>query len=119
VSLGQTISPSEQGNHAFIPGAVERRGIATRFEPGKSGNPGGRPRTAKFRKLALKHLNIVVAEGTKQADCVMDAIVQKAIGEGDVPAASFLRDVVDGKPGSNDANAGPTHVSIEIVMVGQ
>ena len=88
------------------------------FKPGQSGNPGGRPK-GLFSRSARRQLRQEVSVGVKQVDCVVDSLIQKAVNEADVPAATFLRDSCDGKPGpANDAGNGNTHLTIEIVMVG-
>lgn len=89
------------------------------FAPGKSGNPGGRPRSAKFRRIALRHLELAVAGDTTQADCVVDAIIQKAINEGDVAAFTALRDTVDGKPQADSGAGGQISIAIQVVNVGE
>jgi hypothetical protein len=88
------------------------------FKPGQSGNPNGRPK-GLFSRAALRQLRQQVADGTKQVDCVVDSLIQKAINGADVPAATFLRDCTDGKPGPAEGNNGPSNVEIRIVLVGQ
>jgi len=99
---GLATTPSEMGIPAFIPGAVERRGIATRFRPGSTPNPGGRPKSAKFRREFVKQLRMEVAEGTTRLACIADGMIDKAMQ--DVAAATFIRDTVDGKPSVNDGD---------------
>lgn len=96
----------------------QRRDIATRFQPGNPGNPGGRPRSAKIRRHLLRQLNQEVAAGVDRLDCALDSIIEKTIREVDVSAATFIRDTVDGKPSANDRDSGPTNIMIEIAMVG-
>lgn len=71
-----------------------------------------------FRRRAIKHLKLAIADGVDQLDAVIDAQVQTA-AQGDTAAFNAIRDTVDGKPGNSDTGAGPTHISIEVVMVGQ
>lgn len=95
MSLELVHPASEQTNAApHVP--VQTRKIPhSAFKPGISGNPGGRPRSAYFRKKALKQLRQEIAAGVDRGDTVLDAIVSKA-ADGDMIAAEFLRDTVDG-----------------------
>src|SRR5260370_15746243 len=80
---------------------VQRRSNeATRFRPGQSGNPSGRPRVAFLRRRTLKHLRTAIAEGVDQLDAVVDSTIQTAIAGGTPGVAAFtaLRDTVDGRP---------------------
>lgn len=66
------------------------------FEPGKSGNPGGKPKSKPF-KDAL-NLAILRTEGDKtKLARIAEALVDKAAG-GDVPAIREVADRLDGKP---------------------
>jgi len=88
---------SEQALTAIPAPVVKRSNEETRFRPGTSGNPGGRPRRAKVARLLLRQLNAQLAEGTTRGDIVADAVVSKAEA-GDLAAATFIRDTVDGTP---------------------
>ncbi len=79
--------------------------VATRFKPGTSGNPGGRPK-GLFNRYTRKHLLREVADGVRTIDEVIAAQVDRAITERDTQAAAFLRDNVDGKPSSQDDGGG-------------
>ena len=97
--------------------SVERRSNeATRFRPGQSGNPHGRPRTAKFRRELVKQLRETVAgtDVTRLAQ-VCHGMIEKA--SSDVPAAVFVRDTVDGKPGASETGA-IAQISIAIENIG-
>ena len=66
------------------------------FEPGKSGNPDGRP---KKEKSFAAMLNIAIKEAHGDGNklrAVADALVVKAIA-GDVPAIKEIADRLDGK----------------------
>lgn len=86
-------------------------GKATQFQPGQSGNPGGRPR----RKPFLEELEKQLAQNPK----ILPLIVKKAIDlakDGELKAITELRDVLDGKPAiviSGD-NADPIQVEISV-----
>lgn len=67
------------------------------FEEGQSGNPAGRPKSAKLFKDALT-LAVKRTEGDKtKLARIAEALVETAIG-GDVQAANSIRDTLDGKP---------------------
>ena len=66
------------------------------FTKGKSGNPGGRGTEKPFRDA----LRIEIAEAgsdPKRLREIARAMIDKAIS-GDVPAANFIADRLDGKP---------------------
>lgn len=66
------------------------------FEPGQSGNPGGRPKTAKeFRDALMVALKRTDGDKVKLAQ-VAEALVEEAI-KGNVPAAKEIADRIDGK----------------------
>jgi len=77
------------------------------FEPGVSGNPGGK--NGKQFKAALQ-IAISRADGDKtKLARIAEALVEKAI-TGDVPACNAIADRLDGKPtqpisGDDDAPA--------------
>lgn len=67
------------------------------FEEGQSGNPAGRPKSAKLFKDALT-VAIKRTEGDKtELAAIAEALVKKA-KEGDVPAIREIGDRLDGKP---------------------
>jgi hypothetical protein len=89
------------------------------FEPGESGNPTGRPKTAKQFKDAL---NIAVkrTEGDKvMLAQIAEALVDKAKA-GDVAAIREVADRLDGKATQligGDEDAAPIFHRIERVIV--
>jgi Family of unknown function (DUF5681) len=88
------------------------------FQPGTSGNPGGRPKTSLFRKRSLKRLRFPITADCDQLDAVIDGQIARAIEQQDTQAATFLRDIVDGKPSSNDSNGGVAQIYIAIENIG-
>ena len=65
-------------------------GESTRFKPGQSGNPGGRPKGISMSKVLTDELSV------EEARKVIRAVVRRA-KKGDVKAASLLFDRTDGK----------------------
>lgn len=68
------------------------------FKPGQSGNPKGRPKSAKLIKDTLK---LVLFEpdkktGKRKIDLVAEAVVDCA-KQGDMRAIKFIADRLDGK----------------------
>ena len=76
------------------------RGEAFRFKPGQSGNPGGRPRTAKLSEASRAKLASVIPgdpEGRTYAEGIADKLALLAI-KGDIRAAQELADRAEGRP---------------------
>src|SRR5215471_8301134 len=74
------------------------RGEAFRFKPGQSGNPGGRPRTAKLSEASRVKLASVIPgdpEGRTYAEGIADKLARLAI-KGDIRAAQELADRAEG-----------------------
>lgn len=66
------------------------------FQPGQSGNPGGRPKQAKqFRDALLRQLDKAGDDG-KKLDSVARRLVENAIG-GETAAIREIADRIDGK----------------------
>ena len=95
--------PVEPSNKDLATSRLEARREARRaqqegkFRRTPLGYPpsGGVPQGRTFRKGALKQLRMEVCPGIHRLDLVADAIVTKA-EQGDMRAAEFLRDTVDG-----------------------
>jgi hypothetical protein len=67
------------------------------FEPGVSGNPGGKPKSTKqFKDALLLAVNRADGDKVKLAQ-IAEALVEKAIA-GDVQAINAVADRLDGKP---------------------
>jgi hypothetical protein len=71
-----------------------------KFQPGQSGNPGGRRKgsrnlTARLREIVEREAK----DGKDYGDLVMEALV-KAAKKGDVKAIAIMLDRIDGKLGS-------------------
>ena len=72
---------------------------ATRWKPGQSGNPGGRPRTAAFSQACREKLSQLVPDdpaGRTYAQVIAEALAQRAL-KGDIRAAQELADRAEGK----------------------
>ena len=86
------------------------RGEAHRFKPGQSGNPGGRPRTAKLSEACRAKLASPIPgdpEGRSFADVIADKFALQAL-KGDIRAAQELADRAEGRPSQM---APPTELS--------
>jgi hypothetical protein len=71
----------------------------TRFKPGRSGNPGGRPKTAPYSQACLEWLCAPVPgdrKGRSNAEAAVAALGEKAL-KGDLRAAAELADRAEGK----------------------
>lgn len=78
----------------------------TRFKPGSSGNPGGRPKGTSISaalRLKLDELSSVEVEenGSKRRltwrEAIVKALVERAALKGDTMAAHFVAERADGK----------------------
>jgi len=75
------------------------RSEPTRWKPGQSGNPGGRPKSAPLSQAARELLNSPVpndSEGRTYAQLVVWKLAKQAL-RGDVAAARELGDRAEGK----------------------
>jgi len=76
------------------------RGQVFRFKPGQSGNPGGRPRTAKLSEACRAKLASLMPgdpESRSYAEAIADKLAQQAL-KGDIRAAQELADRAEGRP---------------------
>jgi len=81
------------------------------FRPGKSGNPGGRPR----KPLAERLLNQLLANDEAEAAKVIKALLTQA-KKGDVSAIKEAFDRTEGKVADKMENSGPDGGPIEITV---
>src|SRR5215467_4565795 len=92
--------PTSPENRRKTAEANLARGDAFRFKPGQSGNPGGRPRTAKLSEASRAKLASVIPgdpEGRTYAEGIADKLALLAI-KGDIRAAQELADRAEGRP---------------------
>lgn len=83
------------------------------FQPGQTGNAAGRPRTKLFRKALLALLADTEDEANPSERLRKIAVkLLDAAEKGDVRAAEFLRDTVDGKPRPDEEPAEPLVVIV-------
>jgi hypothetical protein len=96
-----------------------------RLKPGFTANPEGRPKTAVFKRAAMRYLE----EHPEVMARIVERMFSKAQGHhenrfgeeiGDLDAAAFLRDTIDGKPKqavevSGDGEGGPVLVQFQVV----
>ena len=87
------------------------------FTKGKSGNPGGRPKTLIWRN-AIHHAVKRVSGGgdTRQLDLLADSLVAAALG-GDISALREIGDRLDGKPTQAVAVEGDTPLFAPHIIV--
>jgi hypothetical protein len=103
VSRGPSPTPENRGKTGAkkLNGGIDPSvGEATRFKPGESGNPGGRPRIAKLSEACRAKLGALVpddAEGRTYAEAIAEKLVQLAL-KGDIRAAQELADRAEGRP---------------------
>jgi hypothetical protein len=79
--------------------AIAEAGKATRFQPGQSGNPSGRPKdlvTRELRELMLRQCSLDKKKRS-WGEVIAEAIGKKA-RNGDVRAFEAIADRTDGKP---------------------
>jgi len=72
---------------------------ATRFKQGRSGNPGGRPRTAPLSQACREVLAQPVPDDSKgrtYAEAIAQALAEKALA-GDIRAAQEIADRAEGR----------------------
>ena len=88
----------------------------TPFVRGKSGNPGGRPKTSILRRNLIKQLRSEVSNGIDNLNCVTAGLIDTAIagGSSGVAAYSAIRDTVDGRPSSSGDNGDSQTMAIQI-----
>jgi hypothetical protein len=80
-------------------GKTIQGGEATRFKPGQSGNPGGRPKTAPLSQACRELLARPVPDDVKgrtYAEAIAESLAEKAL-EGDIRAAQELGDRAEGR----------------------
>jgi Family of unknown function (DUF5681) len=89
-------------------------GIATRFKPGQSGNPTGRPKNyALSEVLAALGEEIEAKSGKTIAQLGCEALLQKVL-RGDVQAFREFADRIEGKPRQKVELSGPEGGAIPI-----
>ena len=98
--LARTESKSPPENRRKTAEANLAHGAAHRFKPCQSGNPGGRPRTAKRSEACRAKLASPIPgdpESRSYAEAIADKLALKAL-KGDIRAAQELADRAEGRP---------------------
>ena len=106
----RTESKSPPENRRKTAEANLARGQTFRFKPGQSGNPGGRPRTAKLSEACRAKLASPIPgdpESRSYAEAIADKLALLAL-RGDIRAAQELADRAEGRPSQM---APPTELS--------
>jgi len=96
----RTESKSPPENRRKTAEANLARGQTFRFKPGQSGNPGGRPRTAKLSEACRAKLASPIPgdpESRSYAEAIADKLALLAL-RGDIRAAQELADRAEGRP---------------------
>jgi len=105
-------------NRRQTAGANLARGEAHRWKPGQSGNPGGRPRTAKLSEACRAKLASTIpgdSTGRTYAKAIADELARRAL-KGDIRAAEELANRAEGRPGqSNPATEADKGVKVIIL----
>lgn len=93
------------------------------YKPGQSGNPAGRPPGIRDRRSLkpwlLKTLDATDPNGTTLWEMVAQALVVGA-AKGDVRAAEFVRDTIEGKPGpaaGEDPRGGRPPITLKVLNI--
>jgi hypothetical protein len=122
VSRGPSPTPENRGKTGAkkLNGGIDPSvGEATRFKPGESGNPGGRPRIAKLSEACRAKLGALVpddAEGRTYAEAIAEKLVQLAL-KGDLRAAQELADRGEGRPSQMAPPAEQHGVKVVVIDV--
>ena len=96
-------------------------GVATRFQPGQSGNPGGKPRRTPYADADRIVAGLPVATFHRSPDdtvaiATAKAIARKAV-EGNIPAAVEAANRTEGKPREMEKQSlQPREVQIHVVF---
>ena len=107
--------PEEQGGNRVGPGNPPK---STRFRPGKSGNPGGRPKGRSITAVVRELLDEALAgdKDTRPAvERVVDALLRRAAA-GDLDALAVLLDRTEGVLGKAAEDRATAHASVCIYL---
>jgi Family of unknown function (DUF5681) len=112
--VARTLGSERQGPMSTSPPENRRKtgkqvpgSEATRFQPGRSGNPGGRPKTARLSQACRELLAAPVPrdpKGLTYAEAIAQMLAKKAL-DGDIRAAQEIADRAEGKPEPSDKGA--------------
>jgi hypothetical protein len=88
----------------------------TKFKPGESGNPNGRPKKLPQLDSLLADVLGEEKDGIEAAKAILMALRSKAV-KGDVKAAESLLDRAYGKPTQKTELSGPDGKAIQIEQI--
>lgn len=89
---------------------IKDLGIATRFKPGQSGNPGGRPKTRVVAEMLAAIGHEVEAKSNKTFFQLAAEVLLEKVFKGDVQAFKEFADRVDGRTTQNVELRGALHL---------
>jgi len=93
---------------------------AHKWQPGQSGNPGGRPRTSIFRDALVRAITKLAKDKSGHQVELIDAIAQQLMAKaikGDLAAIAMIADRTDGKPAQSVTVGGPDGGAIPITTL--
>ena len=86
--------------------SLAEAGQNTRFQPGRSGNPNGRPRTAKFSEACRRLAEEIGTRGLTRAEELAQYCYCRAL-KGSVRHAELFLNYCEGKPRQSHEISGP------------
>jgi hypothetical protein len=88
--------------------------IATRFQPGQSGNPAGRPKGQSLTARLRRYLDAPGKDGRPRADRLAETLAELALS-GDIRAIRMVLDRLDGKALDRIKVDEPSEMTIRVV----
>jgi len=96
---------------------IKDLGIATRFKPGQSGNPGGRPKTRELTEMLRAVCNEIDPKSRKSFFQLAAESLLREVFAGDVQAFKELADRVEGRTVQQVELSGPEGSAIPLANV--
>jgi hypothetical protein len=87
---------------------------------GEIRNPNGGPKVKLFRKFAKRGLLADSGNGEQNIEHIVRRAIDEAVeGRDPIRAAEFLRDVVDGRPSADNADANSAAIMVNVLSFNQ